>query len=406
MIPVFDSFEYFASLFPLLVVLVPITLIVRGVGARTAMFTFAGLYLLALIAPRLALFHLVFWLVIALLQPIVSVTGERRSGLPVLAGALAVTLLPLVLWKVWPIDFVIRFNVITHDVVSLPGTWPEALDFTAPILAPIGLSFGAFRAADLLVRSHLGLVDRLGAGRVLATGLFPPLLVVGPIASFDETEQTISHRVPMDRERLLSGTAQILNGLFKVFVLAYLLDWSTEIFAVYGDNAPWRLWVGLIAFTWFFYVNFAGYSDMAIGAGTLLGADLRPNFDRPYLQTTPAAFWNSWHISLTRFLRINVYTPIVAGHPERQYVGTTITMLLIALWHGVSWATVVFGLYHSAFLIGHRLLSRRRPATASRAVRVLKSVGIFAWFGLSLPLLHLPLDGTVDFYRAMLGVPA
>ncbi len=404
MIPVYDSFDYFASLFPLLIVLVPIVLVVRATGARTALFTIAGLYLLALIAPRLALFHLVFWVVVAILQPLVAATGERRGGLAVLTSALTVVILPVVAWKVWPIDFVIQFNVLSHDAVSWPSTWLEAIDFSAPILAPIGLSFGAFRAADLLVRSHLGLVDRLSAGRVLATGLFPPLLVVGPIASFDETQQTIDHPVPLRRERLVSGSSQILAGLFKVFVIAYLLDWSVEIFAFYGDNAPWRLWIGLIAFTWFFYVNFSGYSDMAIGAGTLLGADLRPNFDRPYLQTTPAAFWNSWHISLTRFLRINVYTPLVAGHPQRRYVGTTITMMLIALWHGVSWATVVFGLYHAAFLVGHRMLSQRRPPGTSAALRVPKSVGIFVWFGLSLPLLHLPLDRTIDFYRAMLGV--
>ena len=403
MIPVFDSFDYFASLFPLLLVLVPVLLVVRATGARVALITLTGLYLLALIAPRLALFHLVFWLAVAILQPIVAATGERRSGLGVLGGALAVCLLPVVLWKVWPIEFVIEFNVITHDAVSWPSTWLEALDFTAPILAPIGLSFGAFRAADLLVRSHLGLVDRLRPGRVLATGLFPPLLVVGPIASYDETEATLADRVPLERQRLLSGTSQILTGLFKVFVIAYLLDWSVEIFAFYADNEPWRLWAGLVAFTWFFYVNFAGYSDMAIGAGTLLGADLRPNFNRPYLQTTPAAFWNSWHISLTRFLRINVYTPLVAGHPRRQYAGTTITMLLIALWHGVSWATVAFGLYHAAFLIGHRVVSLHRPPTPSPVFRVAKSVGIFAWFGASLPLLHLSLADSIDFYRAMLG---
>ena len=406
MIPVFDSFDYFASLFPLLLVLVPLLLVVRASGARVALITLAGLYLLALIAPRLALFHLVFWLVVAALQPVVAATGERRSGLAVLAAALGVTLLPVVLWKVWPIDFVIEFNVITHDLVSWPSTWLEALDYTAPILAPIGLSFAAFRAADLLIRSHLGLIDRLPPGRVLATGLFPPLLVVGPIASYDETEETLTDRVPLGRERLLSGTSQILTGLFKVFVIAYLLDWSVEIFAFYADNAPWRLWAGLVAFTWFFYVNFAGYSDMAIGAGTLLGANLRPNFDRPYQQTTPAAFWNSWHISLTRFLRINVYTPLVAGHPERQYAGITITMLLIALWHGVSWATLVFGLYHAAFLVGHRVVSQRRPPSTSPILRYGKSVGIFAWFGASLPLLHLSLDEAFEFYRAMLGVAA
>jgi D-alanyl-lipoteichoic acid acyltransferase DltB (MBOAT superfamily) len=78
-------------------------------------------------------------------------------------------------------------------------------------------------------------------------------------------------------------------------------------------------------------------------------------------------------------------------------------MLLIALWHGVSWATVAFGLYHAAFLIGHRVVSLHRPPTPSPVFRVAKSVGIFAWFGASLPLLHLSLADSIDFYRAMLG---
>ncbi len=88
MIPVFDSFDYFASLFPLLIVLVPVLLVVRAAASGARSFTFAGLYLLALIAPRLALFHLAFWVVVALLQPLVAATGERRSGLPVLTTAL------------------------------------------------------------------------------------------------------------------------------------------------------------------------------------------------------------------------------------------------------------------------------------------------------------------------------
>ena len=92
----------------------------------------------------------------------------------------------------------------------------------------------------------------------------------------------------MERERLLSGVSQILTGLFKVFVLAYLLDWSVEIFVFYTTSIHGDSGSVLFAFTWFFYVNFSGYSDMAIGSGTLLGADLRPNFDRPFQQTTPS----------------------------------------------------------------------------------------------------------------------
>ena len=108
MIPVFDSFDYFASLLPLLVLLVPALLVLTRGSIRRGLVSLSGLYLLFLVAPRLALFHLVFWLVVAGLQQVVSTTGERRLGLAVLWGSLLVTLTPLVLWKVWPIDFVIE----------------------------------------------------------------------------------------------------------------------------------------------------------------------------------------------------------------------------------------------------------------------------------------------------------
>jgi alginate O-acetyltransferase complex protein AlgI len=400
-IPVFDSFDYFADLLPLLIVLVPAVTLVRANPLRVGLLTVAGSYLLFLIAPRLALFHLVLWALVAGLQQLVATTGERRSGLAFLFASLAITLAPMVAWKVWPIDFVIEFNLVSHRIVSAPSNWLEAVDFNAEVIAPIGLSFAAFRAADLLIKSHLGLVERLPLGRVLAFGLFPPLLVVGPIASYDECAKTLDHRVPLDQRRLVHGASQILTGLFKVFVIAFLLDWSADLFGVFEANSTWRIWVALIAFGWFFYVNFAGYSDIAIGSGRLLGADLRPNFDRPYQQTNPTAFWNSWHISLTRFLRANVYTPLVAGRPHRQLPATMLTMLLIALWHGVTWATVAFGLYHGASLVAHRQLERRRPASQGLVLRATKSVLVFFWFALSLPLLHLDLGDAADFYARL-----
>jgi alginate O-acetyltransferase complex protein AlgI len=403
-IPSYDSFDWFSSLIPLLVVLVPMLLVVRRGWARRALFAGVGLYLLYLVAPRLALFHLLMWLVIAVIQPVVAVTGERRRGLWVLWGGLAIALFPMIAWKIWPIDFVIDINVWTNSIFRRSSDLVEAIDFTAPIVAPIGLSFSSFRAADLLIKSNLGIVDRLTPGRVLAYGLFPPLLVVGPIASYDETQATLEGPVPIDKERVLRGSLQILSGLFKVFVLAYLLSWSADIFTLFPDNSPWRIWVSLVAFTWFFYVNFAGYSDLAIGAGHVLGADLRPNFDSPFTKSTPAEFWNSWHISLTRFLRTNVFTAMVGRRPERQYAATAVTMLLIGLWHSVTWASALFGIYHAVSLIGHRMLERRRPPSSAVLWRWTKPVLIFFWFGLSLPLLRLGLADAFDFYGAMLGV--
>ena len=404
MIPSYDSFDWFASLLPLLVVLAPLLLVVRVGGWRRAIIAFAGLYLLALIAPRLALLHLAIWVVVAALVPIVSKTGERRSGPYVLAAALVTVLAPMIAWKLWPVDFVINMNVWMNRPFRLIDL-PAAIEFTAPIIAPIGLSFSAFRAADVVVKSNLGLINPTPGG-VLAYGLFPSLLVVGPIASFDEVATTLDRPVPLTAERAFDGFGLIVSGLFKVFVLSYLLSWSGDIFGSYDVNDTWRVWVSLIAFAWYFYLNFAGYSDLAIGTGHLLGANIRPNFDWPYSKTNPSSFWNSWHMSLTRFLRANVFTPIVAGKPQRQFFATMVLMVSIGLWHSITWASLVFGAYHGVSLITHRIVERRRTPSSAPLWKFAKPVIVFFWYALSLPLLQLDLGEAVEFYGSLAGVRA
>jgi D-alanyl-lipoteichoic acid acyltransferase DltB (MBOAT superfamily) len=400
--PTFNSFDFFQNLLPLLVVLVPLLMLARSAVPRQVVFVVAGTYLLFLIAPRLALAELLAWAAVAALQPVVAHTGDRRGGMAVLTVGLAAVLAPMVAWKLFPVRFVVDFNSWSNRLIRVGPDTLASLDFTAKVVIPLGLSFATFRAADLLIKSNLGIYAALPPGRVMAYGLFPSVLVVGPIASYDEVATTLSGSVPLDRDRLLRGALQILEGLAKVFVLSWPLSWSLEVLTNFPWNSAPRLWVGMIAFGWYFYLNFAGYSDIAIGTARLLGADLRPNFDWPYRQTSPTSFWNSWHISLTRFVRQNVYTPIVAADRRLQYVGTVVTMVLIGLWHSITWATLVFGLYHAAGLLAHRVVSARRPPRTTPGWRIAKAATVFVWFTLSLPLLELSLHDSGALYRALI----
>ena len=94
---------------------------------------------------------------------------------------------------------------------------------------------------------------------------------------------------------------------------------------------------------------------MAIGSARLLGFRLAPNFNNPYLKTNPQDFWNSWHMSLTRFAQRNVFVPMGGMRARTQYVAIVATMMVIALWHDLSIPLVIFGLYHSAGLVSHRV---------------------------------------------------
>ncbi len=69
-------------------------------------------------------------------------------------------------------------------------------------------------------------------------------------------------------------------------------------------------WVGAFAFMLQIYLDFSGYSDMAIGMGRMIGFHYRENFNYPYISLSITDFWRRWHISLGSFFRDYVYIPL------------------------------------------------------------------------------------------------
>ena len=69
-------------------------------------------------------------------------------------------------------------------------------------------------------------------------------------------------------------------------------------------------WLLLMALTMRIYLDFSGYSDMAIGYGRMLGVKLPENFNWPYLARDMVDFWRRWHMSLSLWIRDYVYIPL------------------------------------------------------------------------------------------------
>ena len=168
----------------------------------------------------------------------------------------------------------------------------------------------------------------------------------------------------------------------------------------------WWIWVELVMYTWFFYLNFSGYSDLAIGIARLFGFKLKPNFSRPFTRTNPQEFWNSWHMSLTRFAQRNVFVPMGGMRQRTQYLAIAATMMVIALWHDISLPLVVFGVYHTCGLIGARILNQIRPAAPDPSILLSTGKGLllFVFVAASLPLLTLKFSELGRFYEALLGI--
>ena len=77
------------------------------------------------------------------------------------------------------------------------------------------------------------------------------------------------------------------------------------------------------------------------------------NFFSPYKATSIIEFWQTWHITLSRFLRDYVYFGLGGNRrgKARRYLNLMITMLLGGLWHGANWTFVAWGGLHGVYLI-------------------------------------------------------
>ena len=154
-------------------------------------------------------------------------------------------------------------------------------------------------------------------------------------------------------------------GLLKKFILADSLGIVAlnVVSAPQVDSRMW-LWLMLYAYAFQIYLDFSGYTDLAIGIGAWAGIDLPENFHRPYLQTDINAFWNRWHMTLTQWFRFYVFNPLMRRlrtSPVKLpvgiiiFLGQLVTMILIGMWHGIAWNFILWGLYFGVLIWMERL---------------------------------------------------
>ena len=188
-----------------------------------------------------------------------------------------------------------------------------------------GCRFRPFAQSMLLVKSYVGVLNAQPPDKVVAFGFFGPVLMAGPIAEYEEFENSKRAGASESPDDVLIGAARIGLGLIKIWGIAWILEPSQAIFKAQDTNTVAVFWFSLIVFTWYFYINFSGYADCAIGIARLGGVRLKENFANPDFQTSPQAFWASWHMSLTRFAQRNVFVPLGGRSPRNPVLGN--------LWH-------------------------------------------------------------------------
>jgi D-alanyl-lipoteichoic acid acyltransferase DltB (MBOAT superfamily) len=213
--------------------------------------------------------------------------------------------------------------------------------------------------------------------------MFYPQLVAGPIERPQNMLHQFHEKHYFDSARIIDGLRLMLWGFFKKIVIADNL--AIIVNAVYKNpsvNSGLTLLVATYFFAFQIYCDFAGYTDIARGAARVMGFELVPNFDKPYLAENVAEFWRRWHISLSTWFRDYVYYPLGGNRLgfSRQCLNLIIVFCLSGLWHGASWNFVVWGALHGTFVIAWHLFRKYKRPAVGRAQFFLRLISILVTF--------------------------
>lgn len=401
------NYEFLINAFYLTIPLVVLRAIHPEAWSQRAAYIAAGIILLYWAAPRFILYYLAFWTITWLFQKAVvrAAASDRPWSISVVtACVLTLALLPMIYWKLDKATFESAVQIVFGGGIKLLLPPLMLTEGSLGPLEPLGLSFATFRAVDLLIKVRIKILEPLDWHRTLYYGLFPPILAIGPIAEYEEVEREGRLKRLPEPEDIAIGLTRMALGAIKLFVLASALAGSFDFLKQPAAHSTAMLWLALVAYAWWFYLNFSGFSDFAIGVARVNGIKLKENFDNPYFKPSPQAFWASWHMSLTRFAQRNIYVPLGGAKRNRQYFALFMTMMVIALWHGISWPLVVFGTYHGLAMVAERYLQNRRGRSKPQRtiyVQALKTLGTFFFVALSIPILVLPLEVLLSLYARL-----
>jgi len=249
--------------------------------------------------------------------------------------------------------------------------WIGEPKLQSKIVALIGFSYFIFRAISFLHIQSLLKFSDTSPLPLLFYALFPSTITSGPIQKYQDFRQQLASPVSLTFGTLGEAGYRITRGYFRKVVVAVLLNEAAGKMLAITRPTVWVSIITITLFYLFFYYDFAGYSDVAIGFGLLLGIRVPENFRKPFQATTVAEFWRNWHITLADWFRDQMFIPLGgmrAGRVRASIIAASI-MILCGLWHGITLSFLAWGLWHG-LILATEALSGTKPVAPARRVGV------------------------------------
>ena len=264
-------------------------------------------------------------------------------------GGVAANVLILVAMKYLP--FLAENLRSLSSLLCLNARIPQLQGFVA-----IGVSYYVFQAISYLCDIYLEIEkpERHFGYFALYLTFFPKLLQ-GPIERAGDLLPQLKEKYLFNYDNMRLGLLLFTWGLFKKVVIADRLGLYVD--SVYNDVHAFTglpLLLASYGYAFQIYLDFSGYTDMALGSALLFNITLTRNFNSPYLATSVADFWRRWHISFSRWILDYIFKPLQMQWRGGKNRGTAaalmVAFLVSGVWHGASWGFVVWGGLHGLYL--------------------------------------------------------
>ena len=231
--------------------------------------------------------------------------------------------------------------------------------FAGGTLLPAGMSFYMFQIAACLIDVCRGKIpaEKSFFAYMEQIVLFPKLLS-GPLMAPEDLriQQAGAER---SFRNIYEGLRIFILGLAIKVILANRLGglWSQPRVMGYAYISTPAAWMAIVGYTMQLYLDFYGYSLMAIGIGKMLGWDLPANFRDPYASKTVSEFYRRWHITLGAWFREYIYIPLGGNRKGllRTCLNIAVVWLFTGLWHGIGGNYLLWAGFICLLILNERL---------------------------------------------------
>lgn len=285
---------------------------------------------------------------------LVRLRPGSRAGL---AALIVLEVAPLIIYKLLRSGLVEWLASI--DPVLIVGA---GLSAETDWLPPLGLSVITFQAVSYTVDRWRNQLPAHGGVHYLIYMGFFPHLAAGPILRASDFMAQILKPCTARAEDVREGLWRIFCGLTKKLLIADVIARAgvNPVFSDPGAFSTAEISIALIAYTLQIFLDFSGYTDVVIGSARLMGIRMPENFDRPYHATSIAEYWRRWHMSLSAWVSQYVYRPLGGNRVTawKLYRNVMISIILLAVWHGLTPNFLLYGLLHGCAVCLNRWLLR------------------------------------------------